>query len=379
MVPTSKKVASKPSRKSPRFPTAGLEPQGESAVVGGASSQREGGEGLESEGEGSVREEERRMGSIQEGFEDQISGSTPRKLVRIGRNVLRSPSEGGSDEEFYEMEARSKRDIFEESSADGSENSRLSYFLRGEDTGIREDSEVLGLLRRESEDTPKESVEGEVGLITGDPRVHPRMIPAVMQQVEDKPESSTLLARAKEKSKEDGNMISEPEISMDFLERKASILDTISEEELTEIIKLIRTKEENQHSLSKEAGKGDEAPIESQLVQGQQSISGNLRKKKRDTPDLPGGYLERRLNSVPPDGNDGSSGSSSDSDSEVEMNRKNIQDTTPFHSRENRGISKDNDIKSCVQKLKPPELFIYDGTPDYDRFEHWCFVLTALE
>jgi len=86
-------------------------------------------------------------------------------------------------------------------------------------------------------------------------------------------------------------------------------------------------------------------------------------------------YLNQRLSLGVPD-DDGGSSSSSDSsggDSEGE-DRKNIRGTTPLPSqREETPESKST--RKRVQKLKFPEPFVYDGFPNYDRFEQWCYAV----
>jgi len=82
-------------------------------------------------------------------------------------------------------------------------------------------------------------------------------------------------------------------------------------------------------------------------------------------------YLSNRLSEEPPDGDDGSS-SSSDSEDSDDEDKKNIRETTPLpDGREETPATRAT--RKRVQKLKLPEPFVYDGSPDYDQFEQWCY------
>jgi len=82
-------------------------------------------------------------------------------------------------------------------------------------------------------------------------------------------------------------------------------------------------------------------------------------------------YLSNRLSAEPPDDDRGSS-SSSESEDSNEEDRRNVRRTTPLpNGREETPATRST--RKRVQKLKLPEPFVYDGSPDYDRFEQWCY------
>ncbi|KIJ52775.1 hypothetical protein M422DRAFT_242692, partial [Sphaerobolus stellatus SS14] len=126
-----------------------------------------------------------------------------------------------------------------------------------------------------------------------------------------------------------------------------------------------KKKQEEQMKVEKEPTNGEM----NELSNKKDKLNHQSRSK---TPIPEGGFLGNLLSESEPDGG---SSDSSDSDSDRERDSKNLRNTAPISNRRNStGIPMEpGSIKKLVGKLEIPKPFIYDGTPDYDRYEKWCY------